>query len=97
MSVTTDLLQELKGRLIISHNGQDSDLEKLLSLSIAYVETKCGKFKIDGEENTDKLAKELVLERTRYAYNDALEYFEKNFSSEIFALGIEMSDADEEV
>jgi hypothetical protein len=88
--VTEDLLQELKGRLTISHSGQDSDLKKLLSYSIAYVESKCGKFDVNGETNIDKRATELVFERTRYAYNDALEYFEDNFLSEIFSLGIEM-------
>ena len=95
--VTTDLLEEFKARNNIFHDGQDSDFKKLLSYSIAYVQSKCGDFEIGGEKHTDKLATELVLERTRYAYNDALEYFEKNFQSEIVSVGIEMaSDLDVE-
>lgn len=75
----------------IFHDGEDDNLKRLLSFSIAFVETKCGKFNIGGDENTDKQATELVFERARYAYNDALEYFEDNFSSEIFSLGIELA------
>ncbi len=89
--VTEDLLKEFKGRYSFFHTGQDGDFKKLLSYSISYVKWKCGDFKPGGDKETDKLATELVFERTRYAYNDALEYFEKNFRSEIFSLGIEMA------
>jgi hypothetical protein len=43
-----------------------------------------------GEKETDIRGKELVFERTRYAYNDALEFFEDNFLSEITSLGISL-------
>lgn len=74
----------------ISHNGEDSNLEKLLSFSIAYVKSKCGEFDLSGKTNLDTRAIELVLERTRYAYNDAVEYFEDNFLSDINSLGMDM-------
>lgn len=96
MKVTEDLLQELKDRMHIFHKGEDSNLEKLLSFSIAYVRTKCGNFDLKSDKDLDIRAKELVLERSRYSYNDALEYFEGNFLSEIFSLGIEMA-GDEDV
>lgn len=89
--VTDDLLEEFKGRNHISHGIEDPDLKDLLSYSIAYVESKCGSFDVAGDSATDKQATELVLERTRYAYNEALEYFEDNFLSEIFSLGVEMA------
>lgn len=88
--VTENLLKEFKGRMHIFHEGEDDNLKLLLSLSIAFVEEKCGKFNINGNENIDKRATELVFERTRYTYNDALEYFEDNFLSEIISLSIEM-------
>lgn len=69
-------------------------MKRLLSFSIAYIQDKCGKFDIAGETNDDKRAIELVFERTRYAYNDALEFFEDNFLSEITSLGIELSEDD---
>lgn len=75
----------------IFHDGEDSNLKQLLSFSVAYVESKIGDF--DLEENLK--AKELVFERTRYAYNDALEYFEDNFLSEIIFLSLEMAGDDD--
>lgn len=94
--VTDDLLKEFKGRNHITHSFEDSDLKRLLSYSIAYVESRCGSFDVDGEEQHDISSTELVLERTRYAYNEALEYFEDNFLSEITALSIIKSgDSDE--
>lgn len=85
--VTEDLLDEFKERMRITHSSEDNNLKRLLSFSIAYVESKCGNFDI-----TDNLqAKELVFERTRYAYNDAVEFFEDNFLSEITSLGLELA------
>lgn len=96
--VTDELLKEFKEKMVISHKSQDRDLKRSLSFSIAYVEDKCGKFDIDGDKNTDKRAKELVFERARYEFNDALEFFENNFLSEITSLGIDMAgENDEEV
>ena len=94
--VTENLLKKFKDRIHIFHNGEDDNLKELLSFSISFVEEKCGEFDIDGGENNDKRAIELVIERTRYAYNDALEYFEDNFLSEIISLSLEMA-GDEDV
>lgn len=73
----------------ISHN-EDDNLKRLLSSSFAYIKSKCGKFDLSGEEDTDLIAKELVFERARYAYNDALEYFDINFLSDINSLSLEL-------
>lgn len=78
-NVPYELLQEFKDRMHFTHNNEDSNLQKLLSFSISAITDMVGAFDID--ENNG--AKELVLERTRYAYNDALEYFDKNFASQI--------------
>uniref|UniRef100_UPI0010204F69 hypothetical protein n=1 Tax=Bacillus albus TaxID=2026189 RepID=UPI0010204F69 len=43
----------------------------------------------DYELANDEAFKELVFERSRYVYNDALEYFDKNFLSQINSLGID--------
>lgn len=89
--VTDELLETFKNRMHIFHGGEDDNLKELLSFSIAFVEEKCGKFEIEGTKNTDKRAKELVLERARYAYNDAVEYFEDNFLSEIISLSLDLA------
>jgi len=83
--IKDSVLEEFKKRMHIYHKGEDDNLKQLLSFSYAFVKSKIGAFDI--EENTK--AKELIFERTRYAYNDALEYFEDNFLSEILSLIIE--------
>lgn len=87
--ITDELLKEFKDRMHISHN-EDSNLKQLLSFSITAIKASCGNFDIYGEKDTDIRAKELVFERTRYAYNDALEYFEDNFLSDITSLGLSL-------
>lgn len=93
--VTDELLKQFKDRMHISHSSEDSNLKQLLSFSIAFIEDTCGKFAIDGDTNLDKRARELVLERARYAYNDAVEYFDENFLSDITSLGLDMAYAQE--
>lgn len=93
--VTDNLLEEFKKRMHIFHDGEDDNLKQLLSFSIAFIESKCGKFDVESDKTFDKQAAELVFERTRYAYNDALEYFEDNFLSEILSLIIESAGDDD--
>lgn len=91
MEITPKMLNEFKERMHISHSSEDDNLKRLLSFSIADLQDKCGPF--DVEEN--ERAKELVFERTRYAYNDALEYFNDNFLSQITSLGLSLMPEDE--
>lgn len=74
----------------ITHN-EDSNLKQLLSFSITKIKSVCGEFDIYGEKDIDLMGKELVFERTRYAYNDALEYFDDNFLSQITSLGLSIA------
>ncbi len=90
MDITQELLKEFKDRMHISHNSEDDNLKRLLSFSIKAIKASCGDFDIYGEKDTDERAKELVFERTRYVYNDTLEYFVGNFISEITSLGLSL-------
>ena len=92
MEITDTLLQEFKGRMHFTHKGEDNNLKELLSFSIDDITEKCGSFDIE----KNKRAKELVFERTRYAYNDALEYFDKNFQSQINSVGFSIAMGTEE-
>lgn len=83
--ITDELLEQFKERMHIFHDGEDDNLKQLLSFSVSFVESKIGEFDIEDNEK----AKELVFERTRYTYNDAVEYFEDNFLSEIVSLSLE--------
>lgn len=90
MDISTNLLDEFKERMHISHSSEDDNLKRLLSFSISAIKSSCGEFDINGEKDTDQRAKELIFERTRYAYNDALEYFDDNFLSQITSLGLSL-------
>jgi len=83
MIVTPGTLQEFKDRM---HLGDDEDdnLKRILSASNADLVRICGDYDI----NTDEAFKELVFERSRYVYNDALEYFNTNFLNQINNLGV---------
>ncbi|QDQ07740.1 hypothetical protein [Bacillus sp. BD59S] len=82
--ISTEILQEFKDRM---HLGDDEDdnLKRILSTSNKALLRICGSYDI----NNDEEFKELVFERSRYVYNDALEYFDKNFLSQINSLGID--------
>ncbi|WP_204955729.1 hypothetical protein [Metabacillus crassostreae] len=66
-------------------NAEDANLKRILSASVANLKRSCG----DYDMNTNESFKELVFERSRYAYNDALEFFNDNFLSEINSLAID--------
>lgn len=85
--VSSNLLEEFKERMHISHSSEDDNLKRLLSFSIVDLREKCGQFDVE----KDLRAKELVFERTRYTYNDALEYFNDNFLSQINSLGLSIA------
>lgn len=84
--ITPEILKEFKERMHISHSAEDGNLTRLLSFSYADIQTKCGAFDIAVNER----GKELVFERTRYVYNDALEYFDKYFLSQLTSFGFEL-------
>jgi len=83
MDITADILKEFKERMHLG-DEEDKNLERILSASIVALQKACGSYDI----NVDEDFKELVFERSRYVYNDALEFFNDNFLSQITALGM---------
>lgn len=81
--ITVELLAEFKERMKLS-DDEDSNLTRMLKASIEDLLDKCGEYDV----HTSERFKELVFERSRYAYNDALEYFDENFQKQIFKLGL---------
>jgi len=79
-----DLLTEFKERMKIFHTTEDDNLIRILESSKEYINSRCGT-----SSDTNQQAKELVLERSRYAYNDSVEYFEDNFLSQILSLSFD--------
>lgn len=89
--ITPVILQEFKDRMHLEGDYEDANLKRILTASEKELRRMCGDYDI----HTDEVFKELVFERSRYVYNDALEYFNKNFLWEINNLG--MSKALEEM
>ncbi|MDX8359822.1 hypothetical protein [Cytobacillus sp. IB215316] len=83
MSIADYILTEFKERM---HLGDDEDenLRRILSASNNSLIRICGDYDI----NTDEEFKELVFERSRYVYNDALEFFNTNFLNQINSLSV---------
>ncbi|KIQ87528.1 hypothetical protein ACFVXR_17375 [Bacillus thuringiensis] len=83
-TISDEILQEFKERMHLG-DEEDDNLKRTLSTSNKSLLRVCGDYDI----NTDEEFKELVFERSRYVYNDALEYFDKNFLSQINSLGVD--------
>lgn len=84
MPITFETVEEFKERMHLG-DYEDDNLERILSASNEALKRMCGDFDIE----KDEVFKELVFERSRYVYNDALEYFNANFLSQINNLGLE--------
>ncbi|HDR5353997.1 TPA: hypothetical protein QCS32_005788 [Bacillus thuringiensis] len=82
--ISNVILQEFKDRMHLG-DEEDDNLKRILSTSNKALLRVCGNYDL----NKDEEFKELVFERSRYVYNDALEYFDKNFLSQINSLGID--------
>ncbi|MDZ4649868.1 hypothetical protein ORM67_04525 [Bacillus cereus] len=82
--ISNEILQQFKDRMHLG-DEEDDNLKRILSTSNKALLRVCGNYDL----NKDEEFKELVFERSRYIYNDALEYFDKNFLSQINSLGID--------
>ncbi|WP_439874852.1 head-tail connector protein [Bacillus mycoides] len=74
------LLEDVKSRLRITWNDEDTQLLKTIERGKAYLQKLCGtSFSFEEEDQV----KQLLIERCRYEYNNALEDYEKNFRGEL--------------
>lgn len=81
--VTSELLKDTKDKMYVSWSDNDEQIKKIILRASKYIQSKITQelsFTPDSEEY------ELMLERCRYDWNNALDEFEKNYSSEILAL-----------
>lgn len=79
-----ELLDAFKSRMRIFHDVEDENLETILEGSIRAIKRLCG-----SDDLTEPSIKELVMERSRYVYNDSLEFFNENFLSELLSVSLE--------
>lgn len=80
--VTDEIVEEFKERMHLG-DFEDDNLKDILSASFEDLKETCGDYDL-----SDRTFKELVFERSRYVYNDALEYFEENFLTRINTLSM---------
>ena len=83
MIITDKILKDFKDRMHLGDH-EDTNLSRILSASNTELKRICGDYDI----HTDETFKELVFERSRYAYNDALEFFNVNFLNQINSLAV---------
>lgn len=83
--ITEAHVNEMKRRLKIFHEAENNHIKSLLEHSYDDIKYRCQSFDMD--EN--KRGAELVYERTRYAYNDSLEFFNENFLSNMTSFALE--------
>lgn len=79
LGLAEEHLESFKLRMRIFGTFEDDNLVQLLSSSFLRVSQLIGAY--DPNDNLNFI--ELVFERSRYAYNDSLEYFEDNYQSMI--------------
>ncbi|WP_340014655.1 hypothetical protein [Paenibacillus sp. FSL K6-1318] len=77
-TVTEEIVKEFLDRMHLD-DEEDGNLLRILKASNDALVRSCGDYDIQ----TDEVFKELVFERSRYVYNDALEYFNINFLTQI--------------
>lgn len=80
-----ELLTEFKNRMHISHSAEDANLLMIIKASVDDIKHKCSLATL--EDNNRAI--ELVLERSRYVYNDSVEFFDENFRSQLTSVGLE--------
>lgn len=74
------LLERLKKKLRITWSEQDDELLEMIEDSKTYLEQLTG---ASFQYETERVPAELVLERARYAFNNAADEFEKNYKDEL--------------
>ena len=76
------MLEDIKKYLNISWEDDliDEKLKELINQSKTSIKALGG---VEVDFDKDTIAKELLFNRVRYAYNNSLEYFEENFHPEI--------------
>ncbi|MDT2597377.1 head-tail connector protein [Enterococcus dongliensis] len=77
------LLKDFKSRMRIFHGADDENLKNILESSKTAIKRWCG-----SDDVTNPEIRELVIERSRYVYNDSLEFFNENFQSELMAVSL---------
>lgn len=77
------MLQKVKAYLKITWDDEDTAITDLITRGKKKLEELAG---AELDFDTEGLARSLLFDYCRYAYNNASEYFEENFQKEILRL-----------
>lgn len=77
-AMNDSLLILFKQRMRIGYDTDDENLKAILESSVSAIEKLTG-----SDDLTDPAIRELVIERSRYVYNDSLEFFYDNFINDL--------------
>lgn len=77
------MLQEIKNYLKITWDDDDEHLANLIARGQTKLQELAG---AELDFDSEGLARSLLFDYVRYAYNNASEYFEENFHHEILRL-----------
>lgn len=77
------MLDEVKGYLKVTWDDEDEDIARLIAQGEAALEELAG---AELDFQAEGLARSLLFDNVRYAYNNASEYFEDNFAKQILRL-----------
>lgn len=89
-----DLLDEVKEALAITWDEEDSNIIKLIDRSVYYINDLVG---VELDLKVNLSARELVINRIRYEYNNALDQFETNFEQPLSRLILHVALKEREV
>lgn len=78
------LLSKFKRRMKIFHTSEDEYLNDILEPSELDILSLVGE-----DAKDDKRTIELIIERSRYVYNDSLEFFYDNFQQRIMDISLD--------
>jgi|BioPla2DNA2_1021312.scaffolds.fasta_scaffold18680_2 hypothetical protein len=92
------MLQKVKAYLKITWDDEDTAITDLITRGKKKLEELAG---AEPDFDTEGLARALLFDYCRYAYNNASEYFEENFQKEILRLqlmtGVSLLPVEEEI
>lgn len=83
-----DLLEDVKHALAITWTEEDNNIIKLIDRSVYYINDLVG---AELDLTVNLVARELVINRIRYEYNNALDQFESNFFKPLSRLTLQVA------
>lgn len=82
------MLDDIKDYLKITWDDEDAAIQNIIDQSKAYLSELVG---AELDFDSEGLARALLFDRCRYAYNNASEYWEENYQHEILRLQLMIS------